>query len=67
MLSDHFLINVDVSLQKQSVSDKVISYRKYKSIDKDVFLAYLRIYSLVLDDVDHLANIYNNTLKDSVD
>jgi len=33
MLSDHFLININVSLQKQSVSPKVISNRKYKSID----------------------------------
>ena len=34
MLSDHFLVNINVSLQKQSVSTKVISYRRYKSIDK---------------------------------
>ena len=47
MLSDHFLININVSLQKQSVSGKVI--RKYKSIDKDTFIADLRISSLVLD------------------
>ena len=31
MLSDHFFINIDVSLQKQYVSAKVISYRKYNS------------------------------------
>jgi len=30
MLSDHFHISVDVSLEKQSVSANVISYRKYK-------------------------------------
>jgi len=30
MLSDHFLININVALQKPSVSAKVISYRKYK-------------------------------------
>ena len=34
MLSDHFFININVSLQKQTVSFKVISYRRYKSIDK---------------------------------
>ena len=38
MLSDHFLININVSLPKKSVSAKVISYRKYKSINKEAFL-----------------------------
>jgi len=37
MLSDHFLVNINVSLQKQSVSAKVTSYRRYKSIDKEAF------------------------------
>jgi len=36
MLSDHIYINIEVSLQKQSIAAEVISYRKYKSIDKDV-------------------------------
>ena len=49
MLSDHSLVNINVSLQKQSVSAKVISYRRYKSIDKEDFLADLRVSSLVLD------------------
>ena len=68
MLSDHSLVNINVSLQ--SVSTKVISYSKYKSIDQDAFLANLRVFSLVLDpldDVDHLVNLYNNTLRDIVD
>jgi len=43
------ITNIKVSLQKQSVSAKVISYRKYKSIDKEAFLADLRVSSLVLD------------------
>ena len=30
MLSNHFLVNINVSLQKQAVSSKVISYRRYK-------------------------------------
>ncbi|KAK2151927.1 hypothetical protein LSH36_345g00012 [Paralvinella palmiformis] len=70
MLSDHFLVNINLSLQKQSVSAKVISYRRYKSIDKESFLADLRVSSLVLDppdDVDHLVDLYDNTLRDIVD
>jgi len=38
MLFDRFLVNINVSLQKQSVSAKVISNRRYKSIDMDAFL-----------------------------
>ena len=70
MLSGHFLININVSLQKQSVSAKVISYRRHKSIDNEAFLADLWVPSLVLDppdDVDHLVNLYDNTLRDIVD
>ena len=52
MLSDHFLIYINVSFQKRPVSAKVISYRKYKSIHKDPFLANLRVTSLVLDPLD---------------
>jgi len=51
-LSDHFLVNINIFLQKQSVSAKVISYRRYESIDKEAFLADLRVSSLVLDPVD---------------
>ena len=60
MLSDNFLINIDVYLQKQSVLAKVISYIIYKSIDKKAFLADLRVSSLVLDrpdGVDHLMDL----------
>jgi len=52
MLSDHFLVNFNVSLQKQFVSAKGISYRRCKSIDKEAFLADLRVSSLVLDPPD---------------
>jgi len=52
MLSDHFFININVFLEKQSVSEKVISYRRYKSIDKEAFLADLRVSSRVLDPPD---------------
>jgi len=52
VLSDHFLIKINVSLQKQSVSAKVISYRKYKLIDKKAFLDDLWVSSLVLDPPD---------------
>ena len=67
MLADNFLININVSWQKQSVSAKIISHRRYKSIDKQVFLADLRVSSLVLDqldDVDHLVDLYDSTLRD---
>jgi len=70
MLSDHFLVNINVSLQKQSVSAKIMLYRKYNLIDKDVFLADLCVSSLVLDppdDVDHLVDLYNSTLRDTVE
>ena len=49
---------------------KVISYRRYKPIDKEAFLADLRVSSLVLDppdDVDRLVDLYDNTLRDFVD
>ena len=67
MLSDNFLINFKVYLQ--SISAKVIVYRKYKSIDKEAFLPVLRVCSLVLyslDDVDHLVDLYHSTLRDTV-
>ena len=70
MLSDHFLVNINVYVQNQSVSAQIISYRRYKSIDKEAFLADLRVVSLVLDspdDVDHLVDIYDSTLRDIVD
>ena len=70
MPSDHFLFNINLSLQKQSDSAKVILYRRYKSIDKEAFLADLRVSFLVLDspdDVDHLVDLYDSTLRDIVD
>ena len=70
MLSDHFLVDINVSLQKQSVSAKVIFCRKYMSIHKKAFLADLRVYYLVLDpadDVDHLVDLYNSTSRNIVD
>ena len=48
MLSDDFPVNINVSLQKQSVSAKVISYRRYNSVDKEAFLPDLQVSSLVL-------------------
>ena len=38
VLSDYFLIVIDLALPKQSVSAKSISNGKYKSIDKMLFL-----------------------------
>ena len=70
ILSDHFLVNISVSLPKQSVSAKVISYRRYKSIGKEASLADLQVSYLVLDlpdDVDHQVDLYDSTLRDTVD
>ena len=50
-------------------SYKVISYKQYKSIDKDHFLPNRRVSSLVLypsNDVGHLVNLINKTLGDLV-
>jgi len=64
MLSDQSLININIFSQKQSVSAKVISYRKYKVIDKEAFLADLQVSSLLPNDVDHLGDLYGGTLRD---
>jgi len=66
MLSDNFLININVTLQEQSVSAKFITHSKYGSIDKEAFLADLRVSLLILDtqdDVDHLVDLYDSTLR----
>ena len=68
-LSDNLLISIDVSLQKQSISDKVISCGKYKLINKDTFLADLHVSSLVLDqpdDMDNMVELYDSTLRYNV-
>ena len=62
MLSDHFLISINISLQKQYFSANSISY-------KEVFLADLQVSSLILDsldNVDHLVDLYDSTLRDIV-
>jgi len=67
LLSDHFLINTTMY---RVVSAKVISSRKYKSIDGDAFLADPEVSSLVLDpqdDILYLVDLYNITLRDLVD
>jgi hypothetical protein len=58
MLTDHFLINIEISLQTQYES--TITYWKDRSIDKDTFLVDFCVSSLVLeapDDVDQLVDI----------
>ena len=54
MLSDHFLNNINVSLQKESLSAKVIL------IDKEAGIADLRVCYLVLD-------LYDSTPRDILD
>jgi hypothetical protein len=66
MLSDHFLIDILVSLEKPSLSAKAFSYRKFRQMDKSAFKADLRDSSLVLDppaDLDQLVNLYDYTLR----
>ena len=60
MMSNHFFISTEVSSQKRSSSSTIISYKKYKSIDKDVFLVKLGVFSLFLyppDDIDNLVDL----------
>jgi len=64
ILSDNFLIKIDLYLQKQSVSDKVISYRTYKSVDMEAVLADMRF---LIWCWNHLVEHYDCTLKDIVD
>ena len=69
MWFDHFLVNIKVSLKKPCISTKPISHYKYKSIDKDVFLADLKTTCLELDppeDLDQIVDLYNSTLIDLV-
>ena len=54
MLSDHFLISINVSLQKQSFSAKVNLYRKWKAIKKDEIIIFLGICVLALDPPDNI-------------
>jgi hypothetical protein len=66
MLSDHFLIDIVVSLEKPSLSAKAVSYRKFRQMDKGAFKADLRDSSLMLDppaDLDQLVNLYDYTLR----
>ena len=70
MLSDHFLVNIEVSVNKSPVSTKTVSYCKYQSIDKDIFLADLKATRLILDlpeDLDQMVDLYNSTLLDLVE
>ena len=57
MLFDHFLVNSEVSLKKLPVSTKTVSYSKYKSIDKYVFIADLKTTCLVLDPPTDITSV----------
>jgi hypothetical protein len=65
MLSDHFLNDIVVSLEKPSLSAKAVSYRQFRQMDKGAFKADLRDSCLMLDpsaDLDQLVNLYDYTL-----
>jgi len=65
MLFDHFLISSDISLQLKLFHTENIS-----RLTKIPFLLMWVVYSLVLDptdEVDHLMNLYNSTLREVTD
>ena len=70
MVSDHFLINIDVLLQKPPVPTKPVAYRKYRSIDKKTFVDDLKESRLIVDppnDLEQLVDLYKKILRDLVD
>jgi hypothetical protein len=65
-MSDHFLIDNLVSLEKPCLSAKAVSYREFREMDKCVFKADLRDSNLMLDrllDLDQLVELYGCTLR----
>ena len=68
--SDHFIINVSVSLEKPPVTTKTITYRKVRSIDMSGFAADIQTSALILDPpsgLDELVDTYNEILTDLLD
>ena len=57
MLSDHFLINTDVSLERQFSPATSVSYRSYRLIDINAFLLDLP------KSLDQLVDLYDCTLR----
>ena len=69
LISDHYLVNFVLSLQKPFVPTKRITYRKYRSIDKTAFTADLDASQLISDppeDLEKMVDMYNDNLKNIV-
>ena len=68
--SYHFLLNIDISLQKPILPTKTITYRKYRSIDQAALIADLSVSLLTANppnDLEQLVDLYNVTLRDIID
>ena len=69
MLSDNFLINAEVSLQRTFFPVTSDSYRSDQLIVIHVLLLHLKVSQLVLDlpkDLDQLADLHDSTLRDLI-
>ena len=70
LILDHFLVNIDFSLQKPVLPTKTITYRKYCSIDQAALVADLNVSLLVSnrpDDLEQLVDLYHVTLRNIID
>ena len=62
IISDHFLVNIDISLQKPVLPPKITTYRKYRSIDQAALIADLNVSLLESnphDDLEQLLDLCN--------
>lgn len=67
---DHFTVRFSMPTQKPPLPKRVLTYRKVKSIDADVFaedIKQSKLFSQITDDVDELTNRYNNVLSELLD
>lgn len=70
MISDHYLVDIVLSLQKPVLPIKNMKYRKYRSIDKASFTADLnasRLISHPPEDLEKLVDAYNDDLRNIMD
>ena len=66
LVSDHFAVHTQLSLKAPPLERKIITYRKYKSIDSNSFRTDLISSELVQSpqtDLDNLLHQYNTCLK----
>ena len=63
MVFDHFLIKIDVLLQKPPVPIKTVPYRTYRSIDKTAFVDDLKESRLIVDLSNNLLNLLRERIQ----